>query len=59
MLYRTGHDTAAAAARAAVDALQQAARDHAEAITRADHRNPDIIRPLRDPTEQQRQPGRI
>ena len=55
MLYRTGHDTAATAARAAVDALQQAARDHAEAITLADHRRPDIIvRPLRDPTESTR-----
>lgn len=51
-LYRTGHDSAATAARAAVDVLQQAARDQAEAITRADHRRPDvIIRPLLDPTE--------
>lgn len=50
-LYRTGHDGAAAAAKAAVDALQQAAREYAEAIT-VDGRGRDIIvRPLHDPAD--------
>ena len=49
-LYRTGHGGSAVAARAAVDALQQAARDHAEAITRTGQGKGDIIvRPLHDP----------
>ncbi|MGW7576491.1 LysR family transcriptional regulator [Streptomyces sp. NPDC054765] len=51
-LYRTGHGGTAAAARAAVDALRQAARDHAEAVTVAGHTNGDIIvRPLHDPSD--------
>ncbi|MFJ3712962.1 LysR family transcriptional regulator [Streptomyces sp. NBC_01387] len=51
-LYRTGHGDTAAAARAAVDALQQAARDHAEAITVAGLGRGDIIvRPLHDPAD--------
>ncbi|WP_328334738.1 MULTISPECIES: LysR family transcriptional regulator [unclassified Streptomyces] len=51
-LYRTGHGDTAAAARAAVDALQQAARDHAEAVTVAGHSKGDIIiRPLHDPAD--------
>ncbi|MDH6578543.1 LysR family transcriptional regulator [Kitasatospora sp. MAP5-34] len=50
-LYRTGHDTAAAA-RVAVDALQQAALDDAEAATDAGHAKKDIIvRRLHDPTD--------
>ncbi|MEW1864429.1 LysR family transcriptional regulator [Streptomyces sp. NPDC088194] len=51
-LYRTGHGDGATAAKAAVDALQQAARDHAEALTLADQGSGDIIiRPLRDPAD--------
>ncbi|MFF1646068.1 LysR family transcriptional regulator [Streptomyces sp. NPDC058240] len=64
-LYRTGHGGTAAAARVVADALQQAARDHAEAATVAGHTRGDIIvRTLHDPTEvpppppSRRTPGR-
>ncbi|MFC1436843.1 LysR family transcriptional regulator [Streptacidiphilus sp. N1-10] len=52
-LYRTGHGSSSAAASAAAAALQQATRDHAEAITLADQGMGDIVvRPLRDPADQ-------
>jgi hypothetical protein len=51
-LYRTGHTGTAAAARAVADALQQAARDHAETATVTGRTKGDIVvRPLHDPTE--------
>ncbi|OMI40803.1 LysR family transcriptional regulator [Streptomyces sparsogenes] len=51
MLYRTGHGGGATASRAVVDALRQAARDHAEAATAAGRVKGDIVvRPLHDPT---------
>ncbi|UXX91695.1 hypothetical protein N7U49_03740 [Streptomyces sp. AD2-2] len=51
-LYRTGHTGTAAAARAEAEALQQAARDHAETATVTGLTEGDIVvRPLRDPTE--------
>ena len=51
-LYRTGHGATSAAASAAAAALQQATRDHAEAITLADRSSGDIIvRPLHDPAD--------
>ncbi|MEU3031585.1 LysR family transcriptional regulator [Streptomyces incarnatus] len=57
-LWRTGHGDGATAAKAAVDALQQAARDHAEALSVVDHSSDDIIiRPLRDPTDPPRTPA--
>ncbi|MEU5092642.1 LysR family transcriptional regulator [Streptomyces sp. NPDC021356] len=52
ILYRTGHGGAATGARATVDALRQAAREYAEAVTAAGRTKGDIvIRPLRDPTD--------
>ncbi|MEE1840504.1 LysR family transcriptional regulator [Streptomyces sp. NPDC007076] len=64
-LHRTGPGATAAAARVVADALQQAARDHAEAATLTGRTKGDIIvRTLHDPTEvprpapSRRAPGR-
>ncbi|GAA2413945.1 hypothetical protein GCM10010433_11270 [Streptomyces pulveraceus] len=64
-LHRTGPGATAAAARVVADALQQAARDHAEAAALTGRTKGDIIvRTLHDPTEvprpapSRRTPGR-
>ncbi|MFJ6135502.1 LysR family transcriptional regulator [Kitasatospora sp. NPDC092286] len=56
VLHRTGHAPGAPAARAAADALRQAARDHAEAVTAGAPAGRDIVvRRLHDPSGTDRQ----